>query len=89
MNELLGYIAGISFALAGAPQAYKCYKQGHAHGVSKAMLYLWIIGEVSAIFYTLHLWREILPIFINYFLNLAIISVIVKYRFWPSRRKED
>jgi len=79
-----GYIAGLCFAFSALPQAIKCIRQKHAYGLSTGTLVLWIIGEVCAIVFTLHLWRQTLPLFINYFLNLVFLAPVLYYKFFPK-----
>jgi len=87
MHEVIGIIAGICFALSALPQALKSIKERHSDGIATGTIILWLTGEVCAILYTLHLWRETLPIFLNYFLNLLFVSVILYYKLKPYKCK--
>lgn len=81
MVELLGWIANILFMLAASPQAYKSYKEGHSHGVSAGMLWIWCAGESLSIVYGV-LVEVPLPILVNYVINLLFILVILKYKYY-------
>lgn len=46
MINTIGIIASILFAFCGAPQAIQCIKQGHAIGISRSFVYMWLVGEI-------------------------------------------
>lgn len=82
--EISGWIGAICFSVCAIPQVIKCYKQGHAHGVDYLFLWLWFIGEVCMIGYTLIL-VDSLQLLLNYIFNLLCLVVILKYRYFPTK----
>jgi len=88
MIELIGWTSQILFMISAAPQAIKCWQQGHAHGLSHGMLWLWFTGEILALVYGL-LAVLPLPIIINYCVNGIFMLIIMYFRYFPSTTKED
>lgn len=89
MLEIIGWIGGLAFAACALPQAYKCWQQKHAHGISYLMLGLWTLGEALTLAYvalgdTFGL-RESLPLLLNYGVNLLGLTVIIWYRVFPGK----
>lgn len=74
-------IGTILLAFQGAPQAYKCYKDGNGNGLSPWFLWMWFLGEVFVFIYVLYLVDWIL--LINYGLNIVIVSCILRYKYFP------
>lgn len=85
MVDLIGWIAGIMFALCGLPQAIQSYKQGNSDGVNLLFLYMWLIGEILMQFYIIlkHGWD--MPLLVNYWLNTILVAVVLKYKHFPRR----
>jgi uncharacterized protein with PQ loop repeat len=83
MNEVVGWFGSLMFALCGFPQAWLSYKQGHSKGVSKLFILMWLIGELCYINYTLNKFGLIFPFFVNYFVNILFISVIIYFMVFP------
>ena len=82
--ELIGWLGNIIFAVSGIPQALKCFQQGHAKGVSHAMIWLWVVGEILAMIYG-HLRDLPTPLLLNYSINLICLLVILRYRYFPKK----
>ena len=80
MIEILGWIAGFTFAFCGAPQAYKSFKEGHSRGVSLGLIYMWLSGEILMQLYVLlkHGWD--MPLLVNYWINTVFVIIIAKYK---------
>ena len=79
--DIVGWIGSLAFAICGAPQAYQCWKQKHADGISAAFLALWVIGEVcSLIFVVLTIHPLSYPLVMNYALNLFFTLVMVRFK---------
>jgi uncharacterized protein with PQ loop repeat len=79
--ELVGWFGAICFAICAAPQAWLCYRQGHAMGLSHLLLGLWVTGEACSFIYVLPLGK--LPLLFNYAANLALLMVILRYKWFP------
>jgi uncharacterized protein with PQ loop repeat len=84
--EILGWIASIVFALCGAPQAYKSYKDGHTRGLSFGLLIMWSIGEILMLTYVALKYNTDYQLIINNILNLVILAIIWKYALWPRKK---
>lgn len=86
MIEFIGWFGNALFAISAVPQAVRCFKQGHARGVSHAMLWCWVIGELCALFYGLA--KDLPPpLLMNYTINLLSIAVILYYRYFGGYKK--
>ena len=87
MGESIGWIGNVLLALCGIPQAWKCYRNGHAKGLDKMFVWMWYIGEMMACFY--HNWTsDRYPQNVNYLVNIIAISVIVYYRHFERKQDE-
>lgn len=83
--EVIGWLGAVCFALCGAPQAWLSWKQGHSEGISWGLLGLWFIGEVCTLVYVIP--KGHLPLLFNYLGNLIFVSLIIRYKIWPRRRR--
>lgn len=83
---IIGWIGSVCLAFSGMPQAYKCYCQGHARGLSLLMLSLWFTGEVCYVIATISEFGMVAWLLFNYILNLVCISIILWYCFRPVAR---
>lgn len=81
--EYIGWLGSICLALCGLPQAFRCWVDKHADGVSTGFLLLWTIGEVLAAIYVVYLGDA--PLITNYLINLISCAIIVRYKFWPIK----
>jgi len=77
--KICGWIGAACFALCGLPQAIQVMNQGHAAGVNPAFVSLWFCGEIFSMIYVYHTHGLDKPLFFNYALNLAFISIILYY----------
>jgi len=78
--ELVGWIGSMAFMLCGAPLAYSAWKKKRANE-NWGFLLLWTIGELFSIIYALN--KDVLPILVNYVINLAFLGVVWRYQLWP------
>lgn len=92
MGEILGWLGGMLLAFCGLPQALKCYRTGHAYGVDTLFAWMWMIGEILCLLYVIG-WIAPLswPLIANYFLNIVLVAVILKYKYLPRdmERQDD
>ena len=79
MLEVIGWIGGAAFALCGAPQAWHCWKNKTAAGVSWGFLGLWFLGEICSLIYVYPTGK--LPLIVNYMLNIVFTGLILRYKF--------
>lgn len=80
MTETIGYIASLLFAFCGLPQAIKCWKEGHARGVSSLMIGMWLGGEVLMTYYVIMKHGMDLPLLLNYVINTVFVLIILRYK---------
>jgi uncharacterized protein with PQ loop repeat len=84
MIEVIGYVGAFAFAISALPQTLKCYKEGHADGLSRYFLALWLIGEISMIAYTIATIGYINPLMLNYGFNLVLLLIIIRFKILPK-----
>lgn len=85
MNDVVGYIGGICFAISAIPQAVMSCKEGHSKGLSDLTLWLWLTGEVFTMWYVLLTIGFDKPLILNYGLNTLTLLVIMYYKYFPRR----
>ena len=88
MNELIGYISAIAFAIMALPQIITIILKKEGNGTSWGFVILNYIGNLCAIYYIFN--KDALsgethyPLYLNYSiatLNLVILSILkIKYR---------
>lgn len=78
--DMIGWTGSALFAICAIPQAYVCYKQKHAHGLSWVFLITWLLGEVLTLIYILIKEVLDLPLLFNYTANLLALFVILHYK---------
>lgn len=77
--SIVGWLGSICLGLCGLPQAYKCHKTKSAEGVSSAFLFLWLTGEIATLVYVVP--KLDFPLICNYLFNIALICVILRYKY--------
>lgn len=83
--ELIGWIGSLLFGICGFPQAYQCYKDGHAKGISSSFIWLWTGGEIFTFIYVAMLPITSWPLIANYTINLISVIMILKYKYWERK----
>jgi uncharacterized protein with PQ loop repeat len=83
MLELTGWIGAILFAICALPQAIQSFKDGHSRGINNLFLLFWMLGGIITLVYVLFKHGLDLPLITNYVLNIVLISVIMKYKYFP------
>ena len=83
MTTVLGWLGAMCFAACGVPQAWKCYKDGHAEGLSLWFMLLWLGGEVFYVAAILMEYGFIAWMMFNYAANFVCIMIMGRYYFWP------
>ena len=81
MIEFLGWFGAVCFAVSAIPQAWACWRQGHARGLSPCFLAFWAGGEVTVLSYSIA--KGLWPLVFNYAVNGAALAVILWYFTWP------
>lgn len=85
MIEQIGWLGSLMLGICGLPQAYQCFKQKHAEGVSKGFLLLWLGGEILMQVYVINKHGFDMPLLANYWLNTVLCVIIAKYMFFPRK----
>lgn len=86
MIEFLGYLGSAVLVIASLPQVIKCYRDGHAHGLSAITVWLWTIGMFLLLMYV-SLTSLDLALLLNYLVNFIFASIMLKYKYFPRYRK--
>ena len=81
--ELIGWIGSLLFAACGIPQAWQCWKSGHARGLAWGFLMMWLMGEVLTLIYILP--KLDWPLIFNYTANLALLLIMLWFKLWPRK----
>jgi len=79
----IGLIGMVCFSISGLPQMLKSIKEGNSEGMATGTIWLWLIGELCYIFYTLANYSSDFILMINYVLNFSIVAVIAWYKYFP------
>lgn len=83
--ETIGSIGAILLALCALPQMIMAIKDGHCYGVSSLFLLAWYFGEIFMLAYCIDKTGTHGPLFYNYAANVAMLTVIVRYKYYPRR----
>ena len=84
MITTIGWIGSLCLAFSGVPQAFRCYCQGHAKGLSIWTLSLWFVGEICYVIATIGEFGAVPWLLTNYILNIICITVMLKYWIRPT-----
>lgn len=82
-----GTIGAICFALSGAPQAWKSWREKHSEGIAWGTVVLWLVGEGATLLYALYFYPTDWILLSNYLLNTFFVSIIFIYKILPIIRK--
>jgi len=77
--DIIGWIGSVAFAVCGLPQAWECYRNRSAKGISPVFIGLWLIGEVCYVISVLIKFGWVGWMMFNYIANIASIAVITYY----------
>jgi hypothetical protein len=72
--KYIGYLSGVMLILCGIPEIYVGLKSGVV-GASRGLLYLWMVGEILGLIYSISLKNK--PLMMNYGVNSLIVSIII------------
>lgn len=90
MMEIIGWTGSLLFALCAIPQAIQSWRQKHSNGLTWSFLLMWFFGEVLMIIYVSHapetVKDDVAPLLANYYLNIALLIIIIWYRLFPQRQ---
>lgn len=83
--EILGWVGSTLFSMCGAPQAWHSWRHKNSDGLTWAFLLMWLGGEIATLAYV-STKKDVLPLLVNYWLNLALLLVIIWYKAYPTRK---
>jgi len=87
MNETIGWVGNILFALCGLPQVIQTYRTKSAKDLSVLFLWFWFLGEILTFTYILLVdWETGIshfPLYFNYIVNtfMAMYLIYAKYAY--------
>jgi uncharacterized membrane protein len=85
MTEYLGAIASFLFIKGSAMQAIKCFREGHARGISHGLIWPLLLGFA---FMSAHVLNKVgwdLALMSSYVLQTTFILVTAKYKIWERK----
>lgn len=81
INETIGWIGNILFAVCGLPQVIKTYRTKKANDLSILFLWMWLLGELLTFIYILIGDYETgiahLPLYFNYVVNIFMACYLI------------
>ena len=83
--ELCGWIGALSYSIYSIPQAVYAIKIGYTRGLSTGMVLLLFFGGVFSLIYILPDISS--PLFFNFSLSVVCSSTILRYHFFPRKKK--
>lgn len=90
MNETIGWIGNILFAICGIPQVIKTYRSKSVKDLSALFLWLWFSGELFTFFYIVFgdLETGILhfPLYFNYMVNIFMACFLIYAKYFYPRK---
>jgi len=89
MVGIIGWTSTFLLSLCGIPLAFQAWKEGHANGVNKLFLWMWFIGEFSAMVYVLLQHGFDGPLMINYWFNLLLVAIVLRYKHFKRYTKRQ
>ena len=90
INETIGWIGNILFAICGIPQVIKTYRSKSAKDLSLLFLWLWFAGELLTFIYIVVGDIETdsfhLPLYFNYMVNIFMASFLLYAKYvYPGK----
>ena len=86
--EICGYGAGVLFASGFIPQIYKSYKTKNMDDISFAWQFIFLLGVIFGIIYSIH--KDLPPIYICSSIELVFMLILIamKAYYGPSLNSE-
>lgn len=90
MNETIGWIGNILFAICGIPQVIKTFRTKSVKDLSAMFLWFWFAGELLTFIYIINgdmkAGTPHYPLYFNYIVNTAMACFLIyaKY-FYPKK----
>lgn len=76
---VIGLLGSVLLAACAIPAALDALLTKRCH-INKWMLYLWMTGEILCLGYALYISGPMLPLIINYSLNILCLIPMIYYR---------
>lgn len=88
MISIIGYMAMACLIVAAIPQAIKAVREGHSKGIAGGYIGLLLAGFILMLTY---LWvsKPVVPVMINYAVNILMMLIIGYYKVFPRHEKEN
>lgn len=83
---LVGFMGGTLLALSGLPQAYKSIKEGRTGDISRALLWMWVIGELEMFIFTIFTAPDSIPLLMNFGANFVLVGITTWYYYFPRKQ---
>lgn len=81
INETIGWIGNILFAICGVPQVIKTYRSKSAKDLSALFLWFWLMGELLTFVYiVVGDWQNGIshfPLYFNYMVNIFMACYLI------------
>lgn len=87
MGTYIGWVGAVLLSVCALPQAVVCLRTGKSTGLSPIFLWMWFLGEVLSCLYIVG-WLWSAPLVFNYGLNILLIGIMLKYKYWPRKNRE-
>ena len=90
INETIGWIGNILFAICGLPQVIKTFRSKSVKDLSALFLWMWFAGELFTFFYITigDLETDILhiPLYFNYMVNMLMACFLIYAKYvYPKK----
>lgn len=93
INETIGWIGNILFAICGIPQVIKTFRSKSAKDLSLLFLWLWFSGELLSFIYILTGDLETgsyhFPLYFNYIVNIFMACFLLYAKFVYPKKFEN
>jgi len=84
---IIGILGSLFFSFSGPPQAYKAIKDKHANGLALITLWMWLLGEVFTLAYTLYFYPGDFVYLVQLIVNTIAVSVIAWFFYFGKKSK--
>jgi len=84
--SFFAWSGSLLLAFCATPQAIKCWRDGHAHGLAWSFLLMWGGGELLTFAYVIA--KADYPLIFNYLFNLILIAVILYFKIYPRENSK-
>lgn len=94
INETIGWVGNIIFAICGVPQVIKTFRTKSAKDLSALFLWLWLVGELLTFVYIVVGDYETgivhFPLYFNYIVNVFMASYLIWAKYaYPKKYSEN